>query len=141
MTYLSPLQGDLRSAGKSLVSQHGEDVSLHSAEWLVSEFKHLARSAAQETAAKYMGSTANPFDQWVYPEEIVGYRRHKTRNRTASESTKLPDVLENNCHTRSNLWSRKRPKRSGDMMVSIPSIHDPRKSGHALQFHTEQLDF
>jgi hypothetical protein len=136
MTYLSPLQSDLQSAGKSLVSQHGEDVSLNSAEWLVSVFKHLARSAAQETAAKYMGSIANPFDQWVYPEKIVGYRRHKTRNRTASESTNLPDVLENNCHTRSNLWSRKRPKRSsrtwsismpsGDMMVSIPSIHDPR---------------
>jgi hypothetical protein len=60
MTHLSPLQSDLQCEVKSLVSQHGEDVSLSSAESLVSEFKQLVGSVAQETSGKMYGIYSEP---------------------------------------------------------------------------------
>jgi hypothetical protein len=135
MAYLSPLQHDLPSAIKSLISQHGEDIPLDGAEWLVSEFKRLVGSAAQETAACYTGSTAKSFDQWFYPKDVVGYRRHKTKKGTAYRSQDMSDVHEHDGHTRSDLWLRKRSKRSdrtwhtsmpsGDIVVSLPTDKDP----------------
>jgi hypothetical protein len=136
MAYLSPLQHDIQSAIKSLMLQHGEDISSDSGEWLVSEFKQLVGSAAQETAAQYTDSTAKPFDQWFYPDDVVGYRRPKTRKGTAYRSPDIYDVHENDGHTRSDLWSRKRSKQSnrtwsismpsGDVVVSLPTYRDPR---------------
>jgi hypothetical protein len=135
MAYLSPLQHDLQSAVKNLVSQHGENISLDGAEWLVSQFQQLVGSAAQEKAAQYMGSTAKAFDQWFYPEDTVGYRKHKTKKRSAAELPDLDDMDENDGHTLSKLWSRKRSKQSnrdwpismpsGDMVVSLPTHLDP----------------
>jgi hypothetical protein len=131
MAYLSPLQHDLQSAIHSLVSQHGEEILSDGAEWLVSEFGQLVGSAAQETAAQYTGSTAKPIDQWFYSDDVVGYRRPKTRKATAYRSPGMSDVHENDSHTAFDLWSRKRstqPNRtwaistpSGDMVVSLPT--------------------
>jgi hypothetical protein len=136
MAYLSPLQHDIQSAIKSLILQHGEDISSDSGEWLVSEFKQLVGSAAQETAAQYTDSTAKPFDQWFYPDDVVGYRRPKKRKGTAYRSPDMYDAHKNDGHTRSDLWSRKRSKQSnrtwsismpsGDVVVSLPTYRDPR---------------
>jgi hypothetical protein len=135
MACLSPLQPDVQSAIRSLVSQHSEEISSDAAEWLVTEFKRLVGSAAQETAAQYTESTAKAIDQWFYPEDTVGYRKHKTRKIAAAEPPDLEDMDENDGHTQSKLWSRKRSKQSnrdwpismpsGDMVVSLPSHHDP----------------
>jgi hypothetical protein len=135
MAYLSPLQPDVQSAVRSLVSQHSEEISSGAAEWLVTEFKRLVGSAAQETAAQYTESTAKAFDQWFYPEDTIGYRKHKTRKRAAAEPPDFDDMVKNDGYTRSNLWSRRRSKQSnrtwpistpsGDMVVSLPTHHDP----------------
>jgi hypothetical protein len=136
MAYLSPLQHDLQFAVRSLVSQYGEDISSDDADWLISEFKRLVGSAAQETASQYTESTAKAFDQWFYPEDLIGYRKPKTRRRTASQLPDYHNMHDRDGHTRSNLWSRKRLKQSnrtwpisrpsGDMVVSLPTHHEPK---------------
>jgi hypothetical protein len=147
MAYLSPLQHDLHFAVRSLVSQHGEDISSDDADWLVSEFKRLVGSAAQETAAQYTESTAKAFDQWFYPEDVVGYRKPMTRKLTASELPDFHDMHDRDGHTRSDLCSRKRSKRSnrtwsismpsGDMFISLPAddeLQDVKEVGLRCNF-------
>jgi hypothetical protein len=48
--------------------QSGTDSAKH-LYWLESEFQNLVSSAMQEVAAVYQGSTATPFDVWVYPRQ------------------------------------------------------------------------
>jgi hypothetical protein len=81
MAYLLPLQDDMKSTIHSLVLQHSDNISSYDAEWLLSEFEHLIGSAAQEKAAGYPRSSAKSSDQWLYPQDTVGYLRNTTKER------------------------------------------------------------
>jgi hypothetical protein len=81
MAYLLPFQDDLDFAIDSLISQHGREIWISDAEFLRSELQHLVDSAAQEKALQHPNSTAKPFDQWHYPEDIVGFLKNSPKNR------------------------------------------------------------
>lgn len=72
MAYLLPIKDQLNHAIDQILSQHIEGVSARHACWLEQEFNYLLGSAAQNEAIRYANSTATPFDQWFFSEDIVG---------------------------------------------------------------------
>lgn len=103
MAYLLLLQDDLNFAIDFMVSQHRDGVSSSDAEWLRSELEHLMSSASQENALRYVNSTATSMDQWLYPEDTVGYLR--------STLTRRKPNLPRKSSSASRKYTREKPKR------------------------------
>ena len=54
-------------------THHSNLVSMRHLSWLQSEFQNLVASATQEVAATSQGSTATPFDEWIYSESLTDF--------------------------------------------------------------------
>jgi hypothetical protein len=92
LSWLLPHQDDLISAIDQLVSKHGQEVSIPHFCWLRSEIENLVDSAMVERTARIPGSGARSIDQWLYPEDTVGYLKDRKRKRSVNgpfESTRL----------------------------------------------------
>lgn len=140
---LSPLlllKPGLRQAIINLLSQHSELSSAQHLYWLQSEFENLVSSATQEVAAISEGSTATPFDTWVYSRKVASLlssqnspnrtsisrkrSRHKhelSNEQTASEAK----VQRKRLKSKSQSFSFTLPTGEVQIMVSPPDGGSP----------------
>lgn len=140
---LSPLlllKPGLRQAIIKLLSQHSELSSAQHLYWLQSEFENLVSSATQEVAAISEGSTATPFDTWVYSRKVasllsiqnspsrmaISRKRSRHKHELSNEQTvSEAKVQRKRLKSKSQSFSFTLPTGEVQIMVSRPDGGSP----------------
>ena len=80
----------IRQAILRIYSQQSEpkQASIEHLSWLQSELQNLVSSATQEVAAMSHGSTATPFDKWIYSLGTTSFSSREENGRSASTGWK-----------------------------------------------------